>query len=562
VPLRNERSRDWPSSVLPPSRRISTTMPDTGSEQDSNGASFSDMLLSTAPNLLLSSDVAHSYLGHLLSLPLDSLRAEPSSLTELTAALDSDLASLCYRSAPSFLASHAAHVSIETSFSALDDSLASLFDSLSSLDALSRSFSESTSSLVQERTRLDSARESLDAAHDVLQMPRLVADCVRAGLWSEALDVASRVPSDLTALRREVDGEIDVLRARVLESLAEPTLKLPGASRAVGLLIRMDADGWHQDELGWALLVARWKALDVDPASDGLKRYTERWREVVGDAVAMFTSIFLSPRRLVPDYNGDDEDGDGTRRNTSHEQLQVFLHHALSALVDAVETHLPSIDNVAALSSLLTQLAYASNAFSRHGLDLSFTLERPFVERTKAIVAGHWSRGTDDFVASLSSYSVLPLTSSSSYTTLSSASDSPPFAITAHPPLARLLNAHITGLNELRLLPALELYPVLSKTQAQELDRASEELKLWSSGGDGAGGKSSEVVVAFEQLRDWCRRALGRIYGVELMQGGSEKKLVGAEEGTLTNGEGGAEELVEAKEGTITNGEGGDEEAS
>ncbi|GAA5976471.1 hypothetical protein JCM10908_005512 [Rhodotorula pacifica] len=285
--------------------------------------------LSTSPEALLSHPAAPPYLASLLAQPLSQIESLPATLASQSTALDQDLSSLAYTRYSAFLQSHAAAQSISALFTTLSDSLAALLDSTSSLEQAATSFGTKIHSVRDKRERMARVRDRIGEVEELLDAPSVVDACVRAGYWSEAIDVATRLENlhkrllanasslgsvtesaggadaekeggeevyeegrGARALLDRIRGEVNVallsLRTRVLESLVQRNLKLPGAVRAVGVLRRIaerglaadrgrkaernaphtaatarlhDKTELDEDALRVVFLVARWKCL-------------------------------------------------------------------------------------------------------------------------------------------------------------------------------------------------------------------------------------------------------------------------------------------------------------
>lgn len=431
--------------------------------------------LSTSPQSLLNHPAAPPYLSSLLAQPLSALQSLPTSLATLSTSLDNDLSSLAFTRYSSFLLSYTAAQSISTSFTTLSDSLSALLDSTSALETAASSFEARVHTVRDKRERMARVRERVEEVEELLEAPSVVDACVRAGHWSEAIDVAVRledlhkrlaktVSSDpdgegAGALRlvNRVRGEVGVallsLRARVLESLLQRSLKLPGAVRGVGILRRIAERGvgagdahehvakpagkrkeLDEDALRVVFLVARWRCLrtelesvEAQMAASGIqlggaepplahqdasvtveeneertrwtKRWIEVWREVVGETVGMFAEVFLASSHLgggakPKTVNGDDS---ADLAIPSHAlspsaPLHLFLSTSLNSLASVLTRAIASLNSTASLSSLLTQLTYCSHSFARYGLDFRDWVQlRERIElRIGRIVAAEW----------------------------------------------------------------------------------------------------------------------------------------------------------------------------
>ncbi|GAA5855819.1 hypothetical protein JCM8547_000371 [Rhodosporidiobolus lusitaniae] len=418
--------------------------------------------LASSPSNLLNNPATPGYLSSLLAQPLTALQSLPTSLSNLSSSLDNDLSSLAFARYSSFLLSYTAAQSISTSFTTLSDSLAALLDSTSALEAAASSFETRVHAVRAKRERFARVRERIEEVEELLEAPSVVDACVRAGYWSEALDVAVRLEelhkrlsaaasycidgkddgkgalSLLDRVRDEVGLALLSLRARVLESLLQRTLKLPGAVRGIAILRRIaeraTASGKELDEDGLRLvfLTARWRCLrteletvEAQLAASGVqlsasagqgvspygetsieeneertrwtKRWIEAWREIVGETVGMYTEVFLSSssQSIASSAPTSAEISDfafPSQHVDPSAPLYLFLSTALSSLATILTQALPSITSPSSLSSLLTQLTYCSHSFARHGLDFREVLQlRERIElRLGRIIAGEF----------------------------------------------------------------------------------------------------------------------------------------------------------------------------
>ncbi|GAA5932770.1 hypothetical protein JCM1841_006398 [Sporobolomyces salmonicolor] len=434
----------------------------------STSASSSTFPLAGTPESLLSHPAASSYLASLLSQPLSSLQSLPTHLSSLSTSLDNDLSSLAFARYSSFLLSHSAAQSISTSFATLSDSLSSLLDSTADLEDAASAFQHRVHAVTDKRERMSRVRDRVEEVEELLEAPDVVDACVRAGYWSEAIQVASRIeelhqrmvaasagqePGALKLLvrvRDEVGQALLSLRARVLESLLQRSLKLPGAVRGIAILRRIAERGLagedggearskaagkkkelDEDALRIVFLAARWRCLrtelesvEAQMAASGIqlggkeshlpqmdsgvsveendertrwtKRWIEVWREIVGETVGMYTEVFLSSSALAhaPAATAAMIDNFHVPSHALDpcSPLHLFLSTALTSLSNTLSSALPALTSPSSLSSLLTQLSYCSHSFARHGLDFREVLDlRQRVElRIGRITVAEW----------------------------------------------------------------------------------------------------------------------------------------------------------------------------
>jgi hypothetical protein len=486
-------------------------------------ATLTDLLRSQAADgSVIESKAGQAYLQHLTTLPLADLEAEPRTLAQLSTQLDGDLSSLCFRSYPTFLLAHECTNSLMASLSELEGSLNSFIDASVSLHSAARSFETAIKPTLETRSRIMEVQDHVDTVGQVLDLPRVVGNCIRGGQWNEAMEWSKRV-SDLEAqlsehtkgqaamgaVRKGVEGEISSLKTRVLQTFGERSLKLPGAVRSINLLRRLDdTPSLEEEQLQLILLTGRWQCLlfqtealqatfssatdtaAADERSRFLKRWIEIWREVIGDAVNMYQEIFL-PAPTSSNSPNPSAPATLTESNIkrARSNLTLFLHSALRHLVATLELHLPHIPPVSSLSTLLTQLSYCSAAFARFGFEFKSQVEELVVQRVQFIIEDRLKQGTSSFLAELSPRrptpvegillapealgKVLALPEPQEAEALSF---QPPHPLTLLPPLARYINAVASALNELRLLPFVSLYPALRDTLLDSFESTSNAL--------------------------------------------------------------------------------------
>lgn len=263
---------------------------------------LASLLLSTAASLssppadsaVLANPTSTEYLASLLALPLPSLLALPTTLSALSTSLNTDLSLLAFTRYSSFLLAHSSTLAISTSFTSLSTELSSLLGSTEALEESAKQFEARVGTVKSKRERMGRVRERMEEVEELLEAPTVVDACVRAGLWSEAIDVAARLAELhmrmsagggdgaggavflLERVRSEVSLALLSLRARVLESLVSRSLKLPGAVRGVGILRRISAGGlglggeqddrmeMEEDALRIVFLAARWRCLRAE----------------------------------------------------------------------------------------------------------------------------------------------------------------------------------------------------------------------------------------------------------------------------------------------------------
>ncbi|CAO3594984.1 unnamed protein product [Absidia cylindrospora] len=214
---------------------------------------------------------------------------------------------------------------------------------------------------------------------------------------------------------------------------------------------------------------------------DYLKRYVDVMREQMFEMATHYTSIFSS--------------------NEADTILSDYMTHMVMQIQHILTEHLHYIDDTSALASLLTQLQYCGMSLGRVGLDFRHLFVSSFEQAVKPLVLRTMDQATKllsiDTLQAATNDQILPSTwlntnnlsggehssssssppqpqpsrmASSLDTTTSTNSlpreqhpYQPPITLVDYPCLAVFTNGILTALNALRLLPALELFPVVNQ---------------------------------------------------------------------------------------------------
>ncbi|EKD04225.1 transport-related protein [Trichosporon asahii var. asahii CBS 8904] len=468
--------------------------------------SLVDLLQSTAqdrhePVPDFSSPAASGYLDQLLSLPLKSLLDEATVIFSEAAGVETELTNLCFREYPTFISVHKCSSAVTSAFDDFSSSLGKLLDAVPALEDECRTFVKSTKGVQDARSKALLVQEHQDKLFDLLEIPQLMDTCVRNGYYQEALELSGHATSlskrypgvELVQdVSKEVDAVLQVMVAQLLALLREP-IKLPSLIKTVGYLRRLGSV--EETELGLVFLVSRlsnFRAHQLllegdrgDPVRY-VRKYVDLFREHVFDIISQFTTIFLESSSPSP-------------AAASH--LASFVGQCVDDLVQLVGEYVPKMTHDAAsLSSILVQLGYCSLAFARVGLDFASLVTEPFNGAVSTAYAQALEEGASalsttlkDAAKSVGSQTTLVIAGEYIPSLLAQADpvdwikwggsfEQLPSELSRLPPLAMLVNAHLSALNSLRLLAPLHLYPVLAGVQSASLLQCTHALAQYVRG--------------------------------------------------------------------------------
>ena len=356
-----------------------------------------------------------------------------------------------------------------------------------------------------------------------LKLPAAVRSVALLRKMTQSSQEASSTSGEMKTLAREASS------SGPSSSLSEPELRL------TFLTSRWDCLRSQLDQLEVSASASEDSGSTEDHVRY-LKRWLEIWREVVGETVNIYSEIFLSQATAAPtsspspspslargwqsaDYlsqqllpNASDA---GTPASVPsrlhliqpHPPLSIFLSQCLQSLRQLLATQLPRITAVSALASLQTQISYCATAFAKFGFDFRHLPNSLIVERVRQVTLDRLAAASSalekDFQRALTMSgsrngrprillgALVAVDARSAILTLQegdlpladkdSITSQPPTFITLFPPLAKLLNAHASALNELRLFPLVALHAQIRHSQLEQLNACTAILQHFMS---------------------------------------------------------------------------------
>eukprot|EP00529_Nitzschia_sp_RCC80_P010897 CAMPEP_0113455352 /NCGR_PEP_ID=MMETSP0014_2-20120614/8332_1 /TAXON_ID=2857 /ORGANISM="Nitzschia sp." /LENGTH=625 /DNA_ID=CAMNT_0000346781 /DNA_START=56 /DNA_END=1933 /DNA_ORIENTATION=+ /assembly_acc=CAM_ASM_000159 len=355
---------------------------------------------------------------------------------------------------------------------------------------------------------------------ELLELPSLMDACVRSNLYEEALSIAAfantlerrhteRNPVVMKVISQVRSRQSD-LRRYLLHSLKHP-VTMPECLEIVTALRRLNSidlerqsasessnlervhaamelslqvdflearDAWLDQPLssnsnlpggaaaGGVGTAKKSTQLHPSSSSEQLLDTIERYRTRMFEIATQFNAIF---RARSPSLSGGT--GKGGQQASSISLLSMWATRRVNSFLRIVKMQLSnSINDSASLRDALDACVFFSGSMGRLGADFTSQLPPLFEQKMLTVVVHHWSEGMTQFAETLKicrdAGVATPLVSSavpsdtnndadSSSDTASSAA--PPRQLMAIPPMGRLVNAFLTGLNELRrcLMPGI-----------------------------------------------------------------------------------------------------------
>lgn len=148
--------------------------------------------------------------------------------------------------------------------------------------------------------------------------------------------------------------------------------------------------------------------------------------------------------------------------SSSASLLSMWVTRRVHSFLTMLSSSLNRMDDSASLRDALEACVFFATSMGRLGGDFTSMLSELFEPKMALLVTTHWKEGVSTLQETLKvcrdAGVATPLTSSTATSSVATTSpEQPPRQLLTLPPLARLVNAYLTGLNELRrcLLPGI-----------------------------------------------------------------------------------------------------------
>ncbi|KAL3933493.1 MAG: hypothetical protein SGBAC_010376 [Bacillariaceae sp.] len=356
---------------------------------------------------------------------------------------------------------------IESRVSTCQHALEQEDESDSSLAVLSEKHRVRRRTLLQHSTLLE-----------LLELPSLMDACVRSNLYEEALSIAAFAN---TLERRHADKNDVVLKVisqcleivtalRRLNSIdleRQSESNLERVHSAMELRLQVDflesRDVWldQPSTNGESLTTSVCEDASIRAGSEQLLDSIERHRTRMFEIATQFNAIFRAQANSSA---------------IAASLLNMWTVRRIRCFIAMLEEQLCAIDNSASLRDALDSCVFFSTSLGRLGADFTSSLAPLFESKMHSLVVASWTDGVHQLADTLKicrdAVVAAPLVSSTVGDAVSSEYSPeesinplpPPRQLMALPPLGRLVNAFLSGLNELRrcLLPGI--FPKLRKS--------------------------------------------------------------------------------------------------
>ena len=412
-------------------------------------------------------------------------------------AAEEHLRSLCASHASTFVSVERRGTKLEASLRSLQASIANVSEDKVSpaQEALEKDALQQLSENHRLRRRTLLQHSSL---LELLELPSLMDACVRSNLYQEALSIASFA----NALERRqgtnavVSKVIQQVRTRQLDlhrhlvGRLKHQVNMPECLEIVTSLRRLSSIATESSQEGDAelklqldFLEARDAWLDAalrsgDSFFDTIEQYRARYVEsvtcILVPAVLMY-SFSSSVFEIATQFNAI------FRASVSTTPLlSMWTTRRIHSFLALLRNH--DFEDSASLRDAWEASIFFATSMGRLGADFSTLLGKLFFTKMESLVTQHWKEGLDTLSETLVICRDAGVASPLFSSTMDGSRDTdtmgqPPRILLTLPPLARLVNAFLVGLNEVRRCLFPELFGVLRNNLNSYLEDLTEILE-------------------------------------------------------------------------------------
>lgn len=441
---------------------------------ESNGASAGlDQRPAAGDPSELTSD---PYISHLLSYTLDTLSKEPSALKNRQDALKLELEDTAIEHYQGFINAATCFHEINSQVQAVHKQLHALADEMKALHACGDAYVKHSKDCQRKRD----ANRTLLAQHgtllELLELPQLIDTCIRNANFDEALDLLAFVQKlgiihSEAAVVQQLLQDVKACRALLLEQQVtrlSGNVTLPDCLRSVSYLRRMAV--FSEPELRYKFLECResWfesvaAGIDESSAASYLRQLTDAYRLHFFDILMQYRAIFAEEGAAAGD--GSSSGGCGAPRQQHGPSILFgWAQQHVRMYVDAVERHLPRIQDGSTLAALAESCMYCGRSLSRVGLDFRGLLHPAFASAALSLFSSGVARAMASLAAALASHRWVFVPVADGRSGALHEGDAPAeerpsaaYSLLKFPPLAVFANAIILSFNNVRGLALLSI---------------------------------------------------------------------------------------------------------
>ncbi|KAI5752796.1 hypothetical protein M8J77_020455 [Diaphorina citri] len=420
-----------------------------------------------------------SYLQKLGSNGVEHLNKEVDHLADEKATVLNQTRELAFSNYKTFIRTAECAREISSKFESTEHQISSLLTKLPDFVSECEEFNQ-VSSGIRTRRRLNTLTLTLNAQLlQLLELPQLMDSCIRAGLYEDALRLATYVKklerrhSDIPiilSIVEDVEKSWVCLMYQLLSHL-RTDLQLPKCLKVVGYLRRMQL--FSEPELRLKFLQARdsffqsvLQAIPTQDANEHLSKVIELSRTHLFNIVSQYRAVF-----------SDDE---GSENDVVFEGTHFFswINEKVLDFLATVEKDLP-LCPFSSLDPLLEQSLYFGLSLSRVGCDFRGLVAPLFIRTINQRVEGAIEKANIKLEKDMEKFTLPSVTTDASKTKIGDMQEQPPSELLDYYIFADYCNQLLAIFNDLRLCAPLSLVESITCRLQQSLCSTTQLISLF-----------------------------------------------------------------------------------
>eukprot|EP00127_Corallochytrium_limacisporum_P002641 Clim_evm77s134 gene=Clim_evmTU77s134 len=452
---------------------------------------------------VLEKEGVQEYAESLMKLPLRQLRNEPRRLEQERQRCLAETQELAFKNYKVFIQAATASNELGKEFGRIDDRASDLLEAVPGAIDQSKVLDRSLRAASEQHDMIGYGLRQNQKVTEILEIPQLLGTCVHSGHHEEALTIISyaqelsaKLPgiAVIETIVRECNSHAKALQSQLLSALKTET-KLPQCFRILGHLHRLDM--MSDSELRRSFLKMRSQHLDQQLSlaiSKGDSMHggsldnhsafihvVDTWRQQVYAVVSQYQALFGESGQMNESTTATGAK-DALNEDAGNYLLADWIAFYVDKLLDHLQRHLKGVHDGTSLSAIYVQMIHAAESLQKIGADFSVEAPLPFENRIKELVTMQVDQAKGDFLRALDSVSFSQ--DMSSYIGDDKASSDlsitvsktlvPPIELRRYKVIAKLSNALVSVLNELRTFALITTASYFNKYMSETLRKICE----------------------------------------------------------------------------------------
>ncbi|KNZ54937.1 hypothetical protein VP01_2811g2 [Puccinia sorghi] len=349
-----------------------------------------------------------------------------------------------------------------------------------------------TKNIIQQRNNYKLILQNQTTIQDLIELPQLIKTAINNQLELEAIQLIIITLSKLKTIKTKTTTHIQLQINKILQSTRDQllnNLQKTNPIKSINIIRNLPTTTINNSELELAFLIQRKPIIhhSNSKTTTTIQKLIQQWRTEITETLSIYHHLFFKEEQHV---------------------LNNFITHTINQLINHLQQQLiiTPIQSTTTLNSITTQLAYCANAFKKYACDFTISIYPIIIKQLEQLIQKKLKLATEQLINTIKpnhpqqhtttttrrrSLNTIPLEHSLIISApnviqrilkincpkQSPAEDFHHAYITLFPPLVNYINAQLTALNELRLLPLAGAYNNITNYQFESLDTATQQFK-------------------------------------------------------------------------------------